>query len=69
MNGHGQGLPRAHQADFVDVDPLLEVVVLPAEERRERDDDGRQPDEEDHDAHRPQVPRLDVVHVRHRPVP
>jgi hypothetical protein len=48
---------------------VLEVGVLPAEERRERDDDGHGPDQHHHGAHSPQVPALDVVHVRHRPVP
>ena len=57
-----------YHAHFFDVDPHLEVVVLPPEEGRERDDDRRQPNGRDHRPHRPQRPAVDVVHVRHGPV-
>ena len=58
-----------HQALFLDVDAVVEALVLPSEEGREGDDDGGQPDEQDHRHHRPEGPRVDVLHLRHRPVP
>ena len=58
-----------HDALLLDVDPRLEVRVLPAEERRQGDDDGGQPDHQDHRPDRPERPGVDVVDVRHSPVP
>ena len=58
-----------HHALFLLVDPDLEVVVLPAEERRQRHDHGRQPDHQDHRPDRPKGPRVNVMNVRHSPIP
>ena len=57
-----------YQALLFDVDAVVEVVVLPAEERRERDDDRGEPDEQNHRAHGAEGARVDVLHLRHRPV-
>ena len=58
-----------HQALFLDVDAVVEALVLPSEEGREGDDDGGQPDQQDHRPHRAEGPRVDVLHLRHRPIP
>ena len=44
------GIPKqkTYHAFFFNVDPVLEVRIFPAEKRGERDDDGREPDQEDH---------------------
>ena len=58
-----------HQALLLDVDAVVEPLVLPAEEGGEGDDDGGQPDQQDHRPHRAEGPRVDVLHLRHRPIP
>ena len=63
------GFVSTHQALFLDVDAVVEALVLPAEEGREGDDDGGQPDQQDHRPHRAEGPRVDVLHLRHRPIP
>ena len=58
----------SYDALLLHVHSRLKVRVLPAEERRERDDDGREPDHENHRPDRAKRSRVDVVDVRHGPV-
>ena len=59
----------ADHATLFDVDPFQELCVFPAEERRQRQGQCHGPHQEDHRADPLSVPVVDVVHVRHCPVP
>ena len=56
-------------APLLDVDAFDEFLVLPAQQRRHRHHQRRRPHHEDHRSDAPHVTVVDVVHVRHRPIP
>ena len=58
-----------YQALLLNVDAVVEAVVLPAEEGRERDDERGEPDEQDRRAHGAEGAGVDVLHLSHRPIP